>query len=273
MPDLMLMSYNVCWECMSGEKTRGSAVRYGRNCAKTMVVSGINKCYENVVDICSHVPYDFIGIQEGSRKLGSDISSVLSDKYGIGYDIIGRKVGVTYPLIVFKSGRFNRVGDSVVFDMERGRPVIGQLFQHKSGSRVVAVISIHAPHSPYGLRMTIGRCLNKLEKTRSVDRVIVFGDFNKEHLNNFTVGNLKFSPSISKVRYFPTGWNTSGDIGKSAYYKAIDNIIVSGGTMIHGPETWNIDNNRRFLLPKSRQVSLSAMTSDHSPVSAVYRFR
>lgn len=158
-----------------------------------------------------------------------------------------------------------------------GRPIIAQLFKHIRGSVPTAVINMHCPHKEYSLRENITHAINKLSNTQ-VKRVIVMGDFNKEHMYPFEIPPLSFQPAISKSNFQKTGWNLLGEgsaSNKLKYNKAVDNVIIAGGNAFE-PETWNIPGNMRKLLPSGKSPvtgkRFPTLTSDHSPVATQVLF-
>ena len=282
-PPVRVLTYNVSWEATTGTAA-GSARGYGKKCAASANARGKNNCYRNVLHTCSRVPYDFIGLQESNLVLQTDVVEKLNRLGQGSYELISRQMGITTPCIIYNTSRFSKLGQAMFAFVKRsngtnarGRPAVGQLFLFRGGKEPVAFINMHAPHDRYGLRDNITQLLKALQTQTSspISRVIVTGDYNKEHLNSFVVPaslrrRLPFQPLINTSNRIPTAWDLQGTRGTAAYTAAVDNVLLAGGVFQYGPETWH--SKARMLLPKDRSFRFSTNTSDHSPVASILRF-
>ena len=309
-------TYNVSNEAVGGKKI-GSAHMLGRKCAAAGPVaqqtidklygkhhanwSDMNKCFHNIVHTCANASYSFLGLQEVDSAVDQAVADALSAKFGDGRY---RAIRHGYVSIVYDAGTFEALGTPYKASVQKtngtretGRHLLAQLFKYKGGTKPIVVINMHAPHDSYGLRANVMKALDYLyalcytsKSVPKLERVIVMGDFNKEHLGSYDVGSLTFTPIVSAVANRPwtvfsvanqhkTAWNLTGSATSSAnlrYAKSPDNIMLSGGTFTHGPETWNTRSAWRVLLPADPSPittkNFPVLTSDHSPVAATLSF-
>ena len=286
-----VMSYNVCWECMSSTAL-GSAAEYGRKCGRTKK----NMCRENLIEICSRVPFDIIALQETDAILNHEIASRLTERHGHKYYVVNASYGLICVGIIYNSkklepihGVFTQLVRSATGDPAPGRPVGACAFLHKPSRTTLAVVNMHAPHHEYGLRENISSALRKAldpgrgrspspgrSPGRSPDppsprNIFVFGDFNKTHRTAFALRlhgkTYHMTPAITDVK---TGWNLKGTGGIAAYRKPVDNIITNAA-LVGATETWH--NSAGKLLPPNENhgFTYANNTSDHTPVAASFR--
>lgn len=279
---ISVLTYNVSHEAIGGKTNQHSSAHVlGGKCLNTSHNAlGHNQCFLNVVYICSHEPHAFVGLQEVDRNIDEVIQTVLQDKHKQKFNIISTR----FLSLLYNANIYETIGKPYISQVIQsngrkapGRPIIAQLFKHIRGSVPTAVINMHCPHKEYSLRENITHAINKLSNTQ-VKRVIVMGDFNKEHMYPFEIPPLSFQPAISKSNFQKTGWNLLGEgsaSNKLKYNKAVDNVIIAGGNAFE-PETWNIPGNMRKLLPSGKSPvtgkRFPTLTSDHSPVATQVLF-
>ena len=284
---ISVLTYNVSHEAMGGKSdSRHSAHVLGRKCAQSVHVRGKNACFRNVKQICSHYPYSFIGLQEVDNGIDKAVKESLELQHVPGYDIVSTR----FLSIVYDKSDFVAVGSpykGYVVDHkgipQKGRSIVGQLFISQWDTKPIAVINMHCPHTGYNtgysIRYNIARALHALKRQSpmTIERVIVMGDFNKEHMYPFHVSldrgsKLSFRPAINSKDHV-TGWDVRGEGTSSAdlkYTMSVDNVMVAGG-VTNDPETWNTSGAFRTLLPKGPSIvtgkKFPILTSDHSPVA------
>ena len=104
--EINVLTYNVCWECMKGEKNKGSAKLYGERCSKTKKIDGKNLGFRNISKLVSSYPFfDIIGLQEGNLILADSIL-----KNWTKYKKIYSKSCKEYSIIIYNSLIFKKVG-------------------------------------------------------------------------------------------------------------------------------------------------------------------
>ena len=114
MTTLNVLTYNVCWECMSGETKQGSAVNYGIKCSKTKKKNGNNMCFRNVSKVASHSKFDLIGLQEANIKLARNVIKNL----GISYKMVYSKSCKEHSIIIYNSKKLKKIGKSISGDLD-----------------------------------------------------------------------------------------------------------------------------------------------------------
>lgn len=262
--EINVLTYNVCWECMKGEKNKGSAKLYGERCSKTKKINGKNLCFRNVSKLVSSYPFfDIIGLQEATLILANSILK----KLGPHYKKIYSKSCKEYSIIIYNSLIFKKIGKKIHGYIEEcGRPYLIQKFINLKSNNSLIFGNFHGPHLE---KDWLIKYLNKSCKIikDKCDQVIVVGDFNKILKKSYKLSkktvlkplNFKYKTSLKKTDNYI--------IKRNKYYEPIDNIIISNNIkLISGPETLNYKNNK--LLPIDSNFYLSNMTSDHRPVAA-----
>lgn len=182
---IKVLTYNICWECMSGTSTEGSAKELGAKC-----VLDIKKkrtyCAENIGDEIDRIydhynsakyengeiePWDFIGLQEAKDyKTLINTSSSLKELKSAARSGLATFYNPKYTL---KKEIYGKVSAG-------GRPVQILIF-----SPDTIFINVHAGHNPTqrDLENNIGKTLKANMRSSEISklkehRLIVVGDFN-----------------------------------------------------------------------------------------------
>ena len=264
---LKILTYNVCWECISGSK-RGSAKIYAEKCSKTKKINNKNLCYRNVSKIASYSKFDIIGLQEGNIGLAKNIIK----KLGRNYKFIYSKSCKEHSIIIYNSSKLKKKGKLISGQLEEcGRTFLYQKFIDLKNNKEIVLGNFHGPHLKYDW---ITKYISKLDKLiNNKSTIIIFGDFNKELKNNkYTLKKTQKSiipinhniNTCSNKKHFST-------INEKSYDISIDNILLSNNIqIIRGPERINNINN--VLLPKDTSYKLANYSSDHRPIAAQIKF-
>lgn len=278
MTTLNVLTYNVCWECMTGETKQGSAVNYGIKCSKTKKKDGNNICFRNVSKVASNTKFDLIGLQEANIKLARNIIKNLGSRYKMVYS----KSCNEHSIIIYNSNKLKKVGKRIFGDLDEcGRPFLYQTFIDKKTNNLLVVGNFHGPHLNYDWEV---KYINKIYdliykncmiskyvkyyKCKSNVKVIIFGDFNKELKKSFKIRKTK-KVLIPINRKIKTSLNPNNldKIKESYYEKCIDNILISKNIkLINKCETLNSKFNN--LLPNDFNLKYLNYTSDHRPIAA-----
>lgn len=249
-----VLTYNVCWECISGESKRGSAKNYGKRCGSNK--SKHNKCFNNIVNLCINFPYTFICLQEGNIKLANEIIQKLIKGNKGKYSKIVKKSGkedsiIIYRSDLFKKGKFIKYGH---ID-EIGRPYLFQDFININNKEILYIGNIHGPHVDKNIDCLrwIKKYLNIIFKNQILNdkKIIIMGDFNKEIKRNINIEELKLNLKVLNKGTIKTAYNNR----KDKY--GIDNILISNNIK-------NISN------PKTINIKLS---SDHKPLTCTLKLQ
>ena len=260
--DINVLTYNVCWECMTGTAAPTKAKDYGKKCG----LQRANKCRSNVIDICSSNPYSFIALQEAELDLADSIIEELKNKGHGNYSKAFKVMGISKAIIIYNSSVFKKSSKQEYGNIvERGRPYLIQGFIHKKTEESVIVCSFHGPHLKENWVNDYVKIALKLKERN--DKLIIMGDFNREIRQNITVSGRKLK--VLNKGKIKTAWNLNGKAEN--YTKAVDNIIVSSGVkVIFGPET--VGDKQNVLLPKNTRKKYTSMASDHKPLAAILSF-
>lgn len=272
-----LLTYNVCWECMSGTGNRGSAAAYGAKCSKHNTDKG-TACRKNVIHLCGLQKYAFIAIQEGEDYLASQIIEQLHLNGHTQYEKLVWIDGVSSSILLYNKDMFNVEGNmshgNIVRNSggaERGRPYLAQIFRDVNSKELIGVMTLHGPHSSYSIRANVKTAFEKIDNHDNISKLIIMGDFNKQNSNNFkiTVGSKTFDMLPLNRNYNtccklnPTGLPRSYD-----YSNSYDNIIVSNNVTPTHIEYLNDTQNVMFPNNNTHTFNYTNNTSDHLPIAA-----
>ena len=262
---LKILTYNVCWECISGSN-KGSAKIQGLKCSKTKKINNKNLCYRNVSKIASYKKYDIIGLQEANLNLANNIIKKLGNYYKIVYS----KSCKEYSIIIYNSLKLKKIGRSISGQIEEcGRAYLYQKFIDKKSNKNIVVGNFHGPHLEYDWIIKYILKSNKMADKKS--KIILFGDFNQKISTQYKIKKTK--QLISPINYSiktSTNKDTLKNIKETSYIENIDNILLSNNIkLIKGPET--LSNIKNILLPKDSNYKLSNYSSDHRPIAAIIK--
>ena len=258
---LKILTYNVCWECISGTN-KGSAKILGEKCGKTLKKNNKNLCFRNISNISSFTSFDLIGLQEGNIKLANNIIK----KLGRNFKFVYSRSCKEHSIIIYNSSKLLKVGKSVNGFLEQcGRAYMYQKFIHKKSNKELIVGNFHGPRLKHNWLTKYILQSNKLANKES--RIIIFGDFNKKLKKSYYIKKTRkiITPVNKKIK---TGSNKDKlkTINEKIYSKNIDNILLSNNIKLIGKlETLSSVNN--ILLPKDVDYKLANYSSDHRPLA------
>ena len=242
--ELRVLTYNVCWEAMKGDKK----IKYGERCAKVYP-----RCRHNVINICIR-DFDIVCLQETNRNLNKEIVNQ-SKKYACIYSDKSETVAILY-----NHSKLNPIGDpygaSMFLDQSiipkggsigphgaildangkavlgakgkprtifaKGRPILAQTFTHidKPG-HIFVVVSIHCPHqkdhdgnpTPHSVSDNVQKCMKEVFKNASQaivkmeKHLFVCGDFNAERDTKSTpIRLVPVNPKNPNKNNYPPGY-------------------------------------------------------------------
>jgi hypothetical protein len=271
---ISVLTYNVCWECMSGTAAPTKAKAYGKKCGSTKP----NRCRSNVIELCTSNPYAFITLQEATPDLADDIIKVLKKKGHGNYSKIHKKYGSSHAILIYKKDLFKISGKDTMGRssdiLEFGRPYIAQRFINKKSKKSIIVSSFHGPHTDKNwVEDYLYRVASLNKKKEQYPQILVMGDYNREVKKDFKLrltclkGRCINTTNIKVLNKgkFKTAYNLDG---KEKYTKAIDNIMISDNIgVVFGPET--VGDEQNVLMPENTQKKYTSMTSDHRPLTAI----
>jgi len=268
--EISVLTFNVCWECMSGTAAPTKTKAYGKKCGK----SNPNKCRENAIEICSSNPFSFIALQEAELDLADDIIQDLKKKGHGNYSKVVKVLGKTKAIIIYNRDLFKKDGNLLFGNIiEKGRPYLFHNFIHKKTGKSLIVGTIHGPHEKRDWVKDYVKVAFALKGAKEKNpKILIMGDFNREIKKNITFGrdyNFNSNLTVLNKGQIKTGWNIDG---KSENYNlAVDHIIISDSIkVVFGPETVGDDQN--VLLPRNTRKKYTNMTSDHKPLTAIISF-
>jgi len=271
---ISVLTYNVCWECMSGTAAPSKAKAYGKKCGSKKP----NRCRLNVIELCTSNPYAFITLQEATPDLADDIIKVLKKKGHGNYSKIHKKYGSSHAILIYKKDLFKISGKDTMGRssdiLEFGRPYIAQRFINKKSKKSIIVSSFHGPHTDKDwVEDYLYRVASLNKKTEQHPQILVMGDYNREVKKDFKLmlpclkGRCINTTKIKVLNKgkFKTAYNLDG---KEKYTKAIDNIMISDNIgVVFGPET--VGDEQNVLMPENIQKKYTSMASDHRPLTAI----
>lgn len=223
---MKVLTYNVCWECMTNSKT-GSAKRLGQQCTYKTVNNIANTqidatiCAENMAKAIdefddyyggNEAGYDFIGLQEAAdwEKL-KDLSHSLSKMTAV-----EMRTSIQQFVSFYNQDKYDlekEINGALVDERKNAGGKIEQhadrLFQILIFKQPVIFVNVHNGHGDAFSRMVVERKISAaLKKVLTSDeieakknhRVIIVGDFN-DHKNYFWPDQFKYGLSYVPFRY------------------------------------------------------------------------
>lgn len=143
---LTVLSYNVCWQCMSPGR-----YGLGGQCRDTTVMDGgvtraVTTCSEAMGKAIDGYAqrYDFVGLQEASNW--RDFRFLAPNTLGKMQAITRPRSGSEEMVIFYDPNRFTHRFTSMNGDMGRGRPIMVNLFTDDQGARY-AYVNLHNCHA------------------------------------------------------------------------------------------------------------------------------
>lgn len=174
-----ILSYNICWECMTnGVKGFGSAKELGNKC-------NIKKdCLQNVVDLIdnnsvfSNKDYDFIALQESSNsKQIFQKSKKLNNKV---YKPLYSKSGFEDILTIYNKSKYQLIQE-INGEFEQGRPIQILSLINKTNNKNIIFINLHYAFKNKNkkiMKEKLSYYIDLLENIPINPHVILAGDFN-----------------------------------------------------------------------------------------------
>ena len=268
--EISVLTFNVCWECMSGTAAPTKTKAYGKKCGK----SNPNKCRENVIDLCSSNPFSFIALQEAELDLADDIIKNLKKRGHGNYSKVVKVLGKAKAIIIYNRDLFKKDGNLFFGNIiEKGRPYLFHNFIHKKTGKSLIVGSIHGPHEKRDWVKDYVKIAFALKGTKNKNpNILIMGDFNREIKKDITFDrkyNFNSKLKVLNKGKIKTGWNLNGK--SENYTLAVDHIIISDNIkVVFGPET--VGDKQNVLLPRNIQKKYTRMASDHKPLTAIISF-
>jgi len=273
---LTVLSYNVCWQCMSP----GRAGLGGKCTDVTVQGRTVTSCAKAMgAAIDSYAPrYDFVGLQEASHW--QDFRLLAPKTLGKMTGIESRS-GHEFMVSFYDPARFTQQYQTLNGDIGSGRPIMINLFSDAAGA-AYTFVNIHNCHG--------GCTLSRLEQAideavRQVDqeggslyaeitgfigrsRIVVTGDFNEASYQQSGSGTVGWKP------FFDAGIGTEAaveDAPRSCCSTAIPWNCGPAGTLEPWcrPGDYVFDSKAAARPEIPAQYDASVPQSDHKPVLAV----
>ena len=261
--DLHVLSYNICWECMSnnadGTIPNGSAAKLGAACVREGVESKLTVCGRNVVntieDVEKQTPLDLVGIQEASHWRELQEESFLKNLSHVDFKSADEEI------VLFYNPKKLSLIRAMGGDTEPGRPFQIVLFKGN-----LVVVNLHMGHhqkSSDSLTKKLSAVLKEHLTEKELrdlrkDRIIMMGDFNDHTI----------PPLFRKFRPF-------SHAGISTEVSLLHPDISCCDTKIT-TQKWNGKKPGDYILDSEKMISFgvpstydrSIIASDHLPVVA-----
>ena len=249
-----IMSFNVCEQAIN--LTNRDNID-GESLCKTK--KG-NICRINIIEFINNSDFDFLGIQEGDKRLFEE----LNYKY-----ITGEEGIYSIACLVYNDQKFQIIEQIDGKTMLKPRRWVAGLFNLIGTSINILVISLHMPHLKYfslinkELKKILERCKIWEE---SNPKIIIVGDFNFEINKNITIKNKKFYKTFYNSfnnNFLNTGYDKSLK-GLDTNLKISSDHILYDSTKfkkISKVETKNTLNNK--ILPNN----FKGIMSDHLAIA------
>ena len=240
-----IMSFNVCEQAIN--LTNRDNI-YGESLCKTK--KG-NICRNNIIKFINNSDFDFLGIQEGDRKLFEKLKE--KKKYEF---ITGKQGRYSIACLVYNDQKFQIIEqiDGQTTN-EKPRRWVAGLFNLIGTNINILVISLHMPH--FKCFSSINQELEEILKKKrckiweeSNPKIIIVGDFNFEINKNITIKNKTFYNSFNN-NFLNTGYDKSLK-GLDTNLKISSDHILYDSTKfkkISKVETKNTLNNK--ILPNN----------------------
>jgi hypothetical protein len=246
--NLIVMSYNVSWEAMTST-TAGNF----KLCASTGLGDGI--CKLNILlnistNIKKYNP-DFVTIQEASEH-NSIVELFDSDLYD-SYINMSEKETM---LSLWNKKKFNLV-NSYDAEFDKGRPYVILILENNRTKKNIALINLHGGHNT-DTQQNIFDKINdfiktkiKLQIKKSITRVIMSGDFNRDVYEDSTSNYIiKFVDDFALHRFSNKKQTCCSTIGYGHKF-VYDHILDSKATL---EKTILGNGNKNYKVPSSDHI-------------------
>ena len=180
--DLLVLSYNICWQCMTNTES-GSAANFGKACVYSNLPYKTTICAERMGQFIESIPksngllnFDFVGFQEASKW--QSISKLAPQTLGQ-MEFETSQSGFE-TMVSFYSSKYT-LQQAIKDEFNSGRPFQILIFKEK-----MIFINLHNNHSldMAGVESKLSQSLSdNLSPKISINdlkdyRIIVVGDFN-----------------------------------------------------------------------------------------------
>ena len=218
-----ILSWNICWECMSGEQ---NSFNIAKKC-KILKESGAKTCVQNIISTLNKFKLDIIALQEALNwkeiydglinkknigiihhfiinKINKKVNLVTFYDY-IKYKILGIKIGNIcnpnnirlYHIIFYK----NRITNQyfIFINLHNGHNININVLEFKLSENINKIINVENKYTKNFINLNTNNEIN-IEETIFFNKlnnikVIVAGDFNDFGLNNYWFKLKPFSKS------------------------------------------------------------------------------
>jgi hypothetical protein len=283
------LSYNVCTGCINGGGGKNSSTpNYDAKCKMMKANNSLfnNKCEENIINIIlgKQYPFTFVGIQEAGTTFGNKVCDY-GEKKGYNLKFISPD---GKGLLIYNNDTVDLLLE-LGGNIKSGRQWVCGLFQNKSDTNLILVISLHGPHGGWHVDRLIKGIFGNQDIQGIVDinkiPVLLMGDFNQEQgdFNTIDKSHRFFNSHREDIK---TAWNGDGNVPPpmdwdKTYKHSPDNIFY--GNPIRGSGNFILPINHEVYHPKIKSYSLfnitatfhediSSNTSDHLPVGLTFHF-
>lgn len=250
-----IMSFNVCEQAIN--LTNRDNI-YGESLCKTK--KG-NICRNNIIKFINNSDFDFLGIQEGDRKLFEKLKE--KKKYEF---ITGKQGRYSIACLVYNDQKFQIIEqiDGQTTN-EKPRRWVAGLFNLIGTNINILVISLHMPHlnAEYLISQELEKILERCKIWEKYNpKIIIVGDFNFKINKNITIKNKTFYNSFNN-NFLKTGYDKSLEGLKTNLTKSSDHILYDSTKFkkISKVETKNTSDNK--ILPKE----FTGIMSDHLAIA------
>lgn len=187
--NIKIMTYNLCWENLSGIKDKV----LNTNCIMNKVMNkDVNLCKNNIEGIINdNGPFDFIGLQEASENHFGENIIFLANNNNYKFIYNNNNNGGMYTL--YNNKKYILISYIIYyFDDNRGRPWISSIFKNICTNKKICVINVHCGH--YRDYSELSKRIDEIQVPKDYEentRIIMLGDFNnfKYKVNKITWDN------------------------------------------------------------------------------------
>ena len=226
--NLIVMSYNLSWQAMTSTNIGNFKL-----CTNTGPQEGI--CKSNILlnitnNLKEYVP-DFATFQEASEH--ADIIQLFNPKL---YDYHTNLSEKETMLSLWNKKKFT-LANSYDIEFQKGRPCVILVLKNNKTNKNIALINLHAGHLLDTQQSIFDKINNfiksnvKLSIKKSITRVIMSGDFNRDVYKDYTSNYIiKFDKDFLLHRFFNSK-QTCCTISKYGHTFIYDHVIDSKGTI------------------------------------------
>ena len=261
---ITIFTLNACHEAWGGkDDPKKSAADYGTKCKKLgFKNTKFTVCGHNLKAVVSAISYDFIGLQETSKKFSQFVADA---KYN--------HITYRYVSLLYKE---EWSPEKTVYGNvdETGRHFIGSVFIRSHSQQKVVVVTCHGPHKTWSKKTVLDK-FNHVHNI--VDAVFLLGDFNDSLKEEIQWNSFTLKPCTAELAEKNTCCD-SGAVTKGklpTYDHAYDDIYSSLPCI--EAATWGFDQPVKLSLlihpfSSSKKFYYPNNMSDHAPVAAKFTY-